>query len=98
MAKESGYFLVIYPSVPDVDFICDCRGDVRIRVSRTEKKNFYHLSVNFLYGIVEKFVFVFENISDSAIRSEEMIAAVNWYKNKIGHSGMEIVSFNLVSN
>ena len=92
MHIEGKYLLLRYRDTPEIDFICENGGDLRIRVSKIPKAQLKNLPEGFLLGTVDRWILVFENISNRIIsEQEEIIRAVHWYKSKIGLSTMNLI-------
>lgn len=91
MRREENYLLLSYRDMPDVDFICQCETGMRVKVSVKDRNNIYFLSAGTLYGVAERFVFIFENVSASFRETEELLKAVNWYRSFKGLYRMEVL-------
>ena len=92
MYIEGKYLLVSYRDIPDIDFICENGGDLRIKVSKIPKSDTKALPEGFLLGTIDKWILVFENISTRiAAEQDEVIRAVHWYKCKFGLKGMNLL-------
>ncbi len=85
MYIEGKYLLVRYRDAPHVDFICENGGDLRIRVTKLPESGVTDRSQCLLCEVADKFVFIFENISNRIIEEqEEWVRAIQWYKTKLG--------------
>ena len=70
MYIEGKYLLVRYRDVPHVDFICENGGDLRIRVTKLPESGVSDRSQGLLCEVADKFVFIFENISNRIIEEQ----------------------------
>lgn len=92
MHIEGKYLLLSYRDIPDTDFICENGGDLRIRVVKIPKTELTSLPEGLVLETVDKWVLIFENISNKIIKErEEVIRAVHWYKCKFGLQAMNLL-------
>ena len=92
MYVEGKYLLLSYRDMPDTDFICENGGDLRIRVLKIPKSESKALPQGQLFGSIDKWILVFENISSRVIaEQDEIIRAVYWYKCKFGLQSMNLL-------
>lgn len=92
MHIEGKYLLLNYRDMPDTDFICENGGDLRIRVLRIPRNKLDTLPEGELLGAMDKWILVFQNISNRMItEQEELIRAVHWYTCKFGIQQMKML-------
>ena len=92
MHIEGKYLLVSYRDIPDTHFICENGGNLRIKVSKISKSDIAPLPEGFLFGIIDKWILVFENISTLIVSEQDEVSrAVHWYKCKLGLSQMNLM-------
>lgn len=92
MAKQLEYLVVQYNDVPDTNFICDCRGRVRLRVSKIEKNRYFEVSRNSLCAVLDNCILVFDEIAHSLGSRHEILRAVFWYRRWLGEQTMLILT------
>lgn len=92
MKNEARYLVVMYKNAPDIDFVCQCDGKVRLRVCKVEKSRFFDLSKKSLCAIVENCMLVFEEIGCQVAPKEEILKAILWYKRWLGEKHMYILN------
>lgn len=92
MHIEGKYLLVSYRDIPDIDFICENGGDLRIRVSKVDASEVQVLPEELSEDAASRFVVVFENVSNRVIKERgEFLKAIHWYKSKFGVPGMNLL-------
>lgn len=90
MYIEGKYLLVNFRDIPHVDFICENGGDLRIRVTKVPESGLEDRPQCVLCEVVDKCVFIFENISNRMIEEqEELVRAIQWYKTRFGLQSMK---------
>ena len=86
------YLVVTYKDVPDTDFICDCKAEIRLRVSKIPKNKLFELSKTCLCAILDNCILVFEEIGNTLGTNEEILKAIFWYRNWLGEKTMYILN------
>lgn len=91
MHLEGKYLLLSYRDIPDTEFICERCGDLRIRVSFVEPSEL-PIESDSLEELGGQKVLVFENVSNKSVEEQgQYIAAIKWYKSKLGLKIMSLI-------
>jgi hypothetical protein len=91
------YFLLYCHTLPDTEFICEYGGPVRLKATLVTKKEDIPFFTDSLYGILEESIIVFENVGKQWVGKEELLIAINWFKNHIKSPAMRIVDGRFIS-
>lgn len=93
MSKE--YLLLHYADIPHVDFICEYDGLMRIKVTQYNNRLLFPLIKTAIYAIGEGSLYLFEFVGIKLCGKEEIVNAINWYKNYLKISEMRIIGTGL---
>lgn len=92
MHHRTEYLVLIYKDLPDTDFLCECNGGIRLKITKVNKSRFFELSRKSLCAILDTCVLVFEDVSHSLVAKDDILRAISWYKKWAGQPRMLLLN------
>jgi hypothetical protein len=92
MKKCVNNFVVLtYKSLPETEFICDYKGEIRIKVSKIKEKLTILLSSKRMYAMTDHCLYLFDDVGSKVRSLTDFVPAIEWYKMYCNEQDMRLV-------
>jgi hypothetical protein len=87
----NNYLLVTYKNHPNIEYICDSKGEIRIKVSKISERLLKLIPSNRIYALTESCLYLFDDVGSKVQSIADFTPAIEWYKKYSDEDEMRIV-------
>ncbi|WP_207421237.1 hypothetical protein [Desertivirga brevis] len=90
MEARETFFVLTYKHLPNVDFLCDLKGNIRVKISRIKEKIVPVKTVAMIYAVSDDCLFLFEDLGCRISCWSDFEPALTWYQRFCRQSKLEV--------
>ena len=87
----NNYLIVTYRNHPNIEFLCDSRGEIRIKVSKIKESVAALLFSNRIYALTDNCLYLFDDVGSKVKSLTDFAPAIEWYKKYSNENNMRVV-------
>ena len=87
----NNYLIVTYKNLPNIEFICDRKGEIRIKVSKIKERVAAMLFSNQIYALSDSCLYLFDDVGSKVKSLTDFAPAIEWYKTYCRENNMQVV-------
>jgi hypothetical protein len=87
----NNYLIVTYKNLPNIEFICDRKGEIRIKVSKIKERVAAMLFSNKIYALTDNCLYLFDDVGSKVKSLTDFAPAIEWYKKYSDEKNMQVV-------
>jgi hypothetical protein len=87
----NNYLIVTYKNLPNTEFICDRKGEIRIKVSKIKERVVAMLCANRIYALTDNCLYLFDDVGSKVKSLTDFAPAIEWYKKYSDENNMKVV-------